>query len=158
MQIPTWFEHGKVWWNLSTDPYLHCDIFLCSGVCSFVNDKLWIYRHSRGTFLSTLYSLLRWEYTLHFLEKGLQQKENLLQKWLIKHTPLLCFFCAYINANVENHQISKPVTFSCQRHIWMQASDLHFSRQAFKSMISNLNQLTSLNVYLHVTTETEKVF
>lgn len=47
--------------------------FLCSGVCTFVNDKLWIYRHSRGVFLSTLYSLLQWEYKLYFLEKGLQQ-------------------------------------------------------------------------------------
>lgn len=29
MQIPTWFEQGKVCWNPSTDPHLHCDI--CSA-------------------------------------------------------------------------------------------------------------------------------
>lgn len=41
--------------------------------CSFVNDRLWIYRHRRGVFLSTLQSLLQREYELYFLEKGLQQ-------------------------------------------------------------------------------------
>lgn len=42
-------------------------------LCSFVNGKLLIYRHSRGVFPSTLQSLLQWEYKLYFLEKGLQQ-------------------------------------------------------------------------------------
>lgn len=57
-----------------------------------------------------------------------------------------------IHADVENHHISKPVTFSRQRYSWIQASD--FSRQVFKSMISNLNQQSSLNVYFYITTET----
>lgn len=155
MQIPAWLEQGKVCWNLYTDPHLHCDIF---SARDFV--LLWTTSYEYiGTVEEHSYLLcircFSGSISVIFLRKAYSNRKALYRNGLMKHISF--FVRLYIKADVE------PPNFqTCDiqlPEIYLEASfRLAFFQAGFKSMISNLNQQSSLNAYFYITTQTEKVF
>lgn len=150
MQIPPWSEQDKVCWNLSTDPHLHCDIF---------SALLWMTSYEYTDTLEEYFHPLcshccSGSISSIFLRKAYSNSTALQRNAWYN----IFLFCASIHScwcwetpNFQTCDIQQP-------EIQLDTSlRLAFSRQAFKSMFSNLNQQSSLNVCFYITTETEEV-